>query len=58
MTVHDVASYLKCHSATVYRLLRKGEIQGFRVNSALRFRRADIDAFIAAGMVGSPEDVK
>jgi excisionase family DNA binding protein len=46
MTVHDVAIYLKVDEKTVYRLAQRGELPGFKVANAWRFRRADIDAWI------------
>jgi len=37
MTVDEVAEYLHCHSSTIYRLLKKGEIPGaFRVGGDWR----------------------
>jgi excisionase family DNA binding protein len=33
MTVRDVAKYLKCHTSTVYRLLKDSKIPAFRAGS-------------------------
>ena len=46
MTVTDVAAYLQCHPSTINRLLRTGDIPGFRVFSDWRLRRSDIDQWI------------
>jgi excisionase family DNA binding protein len=43
MTVDEVAVYLKASNTTIYRLLRRKELPGFRLGSDFRFRRADID---------------
>jgi excisionase family DNA binding protein len=45
MTLRDAALYLNCHPQTVYRLLRKRVIPGFRVGG-LRFRRLDLDKWM------------
>jgi excisionase family DNA binding protein len=52
MTLHGVADYLNCYWGTVYKLIRRGEFPAFRVGSDYRFRRADIDEWIAAGGSG------
>jgi excisionase family DNA binding protein len=46
MTVAEVATYLKVHLKTVYRLVRRKQLPGFRVGGDLGFLRADIDALI------------
>lgn len=43
LTVREVASYLRVHSATVYRLLRRGELPAFKVGSDWRFNRESLD---------------
>ena len=47
MTVRDVAAYLNVNEKTVYRLAQKRELPGFKVAGAWRFRRGDIDRWIA-----------
>jgi excisionase family DNA binding protein len=51
MTMGDVADYLQCHPSTVYRLLKGGEIPGFRLGSDWRFRRSELDKWIAQRQV-------
>lgn len=48
LTVSEVAGYLRVTTKTVYGLARGGELQSFRVGRAMRFRRRDIEAFVAA----------
>jgi excisionase family DNA binding protein len=48
MTIARVAEYLKCQPSTLYRLLQSGEIPAFHIGSDWRFRRADINTWIAA----------
>jgi excisionase family DNA binding protein len=37
LTVSELAEYLLVHRTTIYRLLRKGKLPGFRVGSDWRF---------------------
>lgn len=46
ITVRDVAAYLNVTEKTVYRLAQRGDLPGFKVAGAWRFRRRDIDAWI------------
>ena len=46
LTVKDVADLLSVDSKTVYRLVQKAELPGFKVAGAWRFLRDDIDAWI------------
>lgn len=46
MTIKEVASYLKITEKTTYRLTADGEIPGFKVGGAWRFRKREIDAWI------------
>ena len=47
MTVQHVAAYLNVDPKTVYRLVGRGDLPGFKVGGAWRFRREDIDEWIA-----------
>ena len=42
-TVDELSKHLRVHPTTIYRLLRRGLIPGFRVGSTWRFSRAAID---------------
>lgn len=46
MTVRDVAEYLNVDQKTVYRLTQRGNLPGFKVAGAWRFKRSDIDRWI------------
>ena len=47
-TVKDLASYLRVHTSSVYRLLKSGEIPCFKIGSNYRFDRRRIDEWTAA----------
>jgi excisionase family DNA binding protein len=52
MTVREVASYLHCrHYFNVYWLVHQGALPGFRLGGDWRFRRSDVDQWIAARQV-------
>jgi excisionase family DNA binding protein len=46
MTVRDVADYLNVDEKTVYRLAQRGDLPGFKVAGAWRFKRSDLDSWI------------
>lgn len=48
MTVQEVADYLRVNQRTVYRLTVGRKLPGFKVGTTWRFKRADIDGWIAA----------
>lgn len=48
MTVRELADYLKLAEKTAYRLAADGKIPGFKVGASWRFRRSEIDRWIAA----------
>ena len=59
MTVPELAEYLGVGRNAVYRLLRDGSIQGFRIGSSWKVSREAVDFFIRkkSGMVSSiPEN--
>jgi excisionase family DNA binding protein len=37
MTTKEVAAYLKCHTSTIYKLLRQSRLPAFKVGSDYRF---------------------
>ncbi|TPE46526.1 helix-turn-helix domain-containing protein [Amaricoccus solimangrovi] len=47
MTIREVAEYLKLNEKTAYRLAAEGEIPGFKVGGSWRFKRQDIERWIA-----------
>jgi excisionase family DNA binding protein len=47
LSVNEVADLLSVTRATVYRrFVREGEIPSYRVGERLRFRPADVDAYL------------
>ncbi|MCM8625167.1 helix-turn-helix domain-containing protein [Accumulibacter sp.] len=46
MTVRDVADYLNVDEKTVYRLAKRGDLPGFKVAGAWRFKRSDLNNWI------------
>ena len=47
MTVQEVAKYLNVDPKTVYRLVNRGELPGFKVGGSWRFQKDDLDDWIA-----------
>jgi len=48
LTIREVAEFLKVNEKTVYSLAQQRRIPGFKVGGQWRFRREDLDAWIAA----------
>jgi excisionase family DNA binding protein len=47
MTTEEVLNCLKVNPRTIYRLIRSGELPAFRFGRQWRFRRSDLDEWIA-----------
>jgi excisionase family DNA binding protein len=45
-TVDEAAEYLRVSRRQVYKLVRAGEIRGYRVGERLRFRPQDVDVYL------------
>ncbi len=43
MTVNELSGYLRVHRSTIYRLLKKGQLPGFKIGSDWRFNVEAID---------------
>ncbi len=54
LTVQEVSSYLRVHSSTVYRMLKKNQLPAFRVGSDWRFTVEAIDIWRAGVESGAP----
>lgn len=50
LTLEEVAAYLKAGKRTVYRLAAHGEIPAFKLGGTWRFRRSELDQWIAASI--------
>ena len=46
LTMKEICDLLQVHKSTVYKLVRRGSIPGFRVGSDWRFRRDVIERWI------------
>lgn len=46
LTVKEVATLLRVDEKTVYRLVKKRELPGFKVAGAWRFKRDDMESWI------------
>ncbi|RCX08644.1 AlpA family transcriptional regulator [Extensimonas vulgaris] len=59
LTIDEVAAYLKAGKRTVYRLAADGKLAAFKLGGTWRFRRGDLDKWIASrigkAMVGCDE---
>lgn len=54
MTVKELSDYLKIAENTAYRFASEGKVPGFKVGSAWRFKKAEIDAWIKRQSEGNP----
>ncbi len=50
LTIKQIAEYLNVTERTIYNLLQRGELPGFKVGMAWRFRKEDIDKWIKRNM--------
>ena len=50
LTLDEVAVYLKAGKRTVYRLAAEGKLPAFKLGGTWRFRRSDLDEWIAANL--------
>ena len=49
LTAADVAKLLKISKNTVYELIKRGDINSYKVGRKIRFTQADVDAYVGAG---------
>ena len=55
LTIDEVAAYLKAGKRTVYRLAASGKMPAFKLGGVWRFRRAELDQWIAS-QIGDATD--
>jgi len=58
LTLDEVAAYLKAGKRTVYRLAQKGHIPAFKLGGTWRFRRSELDAWIAESIRQKTDEAK
>lgn len=46
LKIKDLAKYLNVTERTIYNLLERGDLPGFKVGASWRFRKEDIDKWI------------
>ena len=51
LTIKELARYLNVTERTIYNLLERGELPGFKVGANWRFRKEDIDKWIEENMI-------
>ena len=56
LTLDEVAAFLKAGKKTVYRLAQQGQIPGFKLGGTWRFRRTELDRWIAAQIAEKTQD--
>jgi len=49
LTLQEAANFLRCSPDTVKRRARAGELPASKIGRTWRFRRADLDAWLAEG---------
>jgi excisionase family DNA binding protein len=54
MTLEEVASYLRVHPSTVYRMVKNHSIPAFKIGSDWRFNRESIDLWRVSAEKGRP----
>jgi excisionase family DNA binding protein len=58
LTVKELADYLKIAEKTAYRFVAEGKIPAFKVGSAWRFKKQEIDIWIKTQMNAAIEESK
>ena len=56
LTLGEVATYLKAGKKTIYRLAQQGELPGFKLGGTWRFRRVELDRWIAEQIAEKMQD--
>jgi len=52
LTVTEVAEYLKISRSMIYRLLKRGELPGFKIGGDWRFNAEEIDRWLEERKIG------
>jgi excisionase family DNA binding protein len=48
LTVKELSAYLNLKKKTVYRLVETGQIPHYRINTLIRFKKEEIDSWMAS----------
>ena len=46
LTISEVAEILRVHTTTIYRLVKRGELPGFKIGGNWRVNRASLDVWL------------
>ncbi len=57
MTLEEVASYLRVHPSTIYRLLKRTQLPAFKLGSDWRFNQESIDRWRSSAETGAREEL-
>ena len=58
LTVSELSEYLRVHRSTIYRLLKKGQLPGFKIGSDWRFNVEAIDEWRMHQSVAQLEELR
>jgi excisionase family DNA binding protein len=58
LTVSELSEYLRVHRSTIYRLLKKGQLPGFKIGSDWRFNVEAIDQWRMQQGAGQLEELR
>lgn len=54
LTITEVADILRVHPTTIYRLVKRGELPGFKIGGCWRINRASLDKWLSGDITGHP----
>ena len=49
LTIREVAEILRAHPTTIYRLVKHGDLPGFKIGANWRINRASLDVWLSGG---------
>ena len=58
LTIKEIGDLLRVHPSTIYKLTKKGKIPSFRVGSDWRFRRDEIERWMAGQTMGARQLIR
>jgi excisionase family DNA binding protein len=58
LTVGELSGYLRVHRSTIYRLLKRGELPGFKIGSDWRFNVEAIDEWRLQQSASQLEEIR
>jgi excisionase family DNA binding protein len=57
ITIGELSEYLRVHRSTIYRLLKNGQLPGFKIGSDWRFNVETIDQWRMRKGAAQPEEL-